>query len=506
MRCCCIGTESVSLKKVLKRVCKDVECSFGTSVKIKGCTADPDEVRPGDAFFALPDEQPDSDDLINEAVNLAVHHGCSAICCPPSVARRFLPDVPVFVVPNVAEAYAAVCQALCDEPARSLKMIAVTGTSGKTSTSYLISGVLAESGLQVGLIGSLGIFDGDRLHPLTETDLLPHQLAYRLNQMVLNGCTHAIVEVSSKMIAEGVLGGIGFDAVCITNIRRDHLDYHKTVEQYRRSKLSIFRYAKKHALAVCNIDDRITEAVVPLINQPMLSVGIRNQAEVGSVLVERCPSEQTFIVTAGTEAVPFRTKMIGDDHMYNCLTAAALGIGLEIDIKTVARGIERVESVPGRMERIECGQDFNVYIDSARTADSLAAVLKTVREITQGRMICVFGAAVYHEPAKRSALAKTLETFSDSVILTSVSDRTDTKSAAAICDIGHGFSAKESVKIMPDRAEAIAWGLSEAKTGDSVLIFGHGTPEETMMTGGYVPFCDRLFTKQWLYENQSVPA
>jgi UDP-N-acetylmuramoyl-L-alanyl-D-glutamate--2,6-diaminopimelate ligase len=299
------------------------------------------------------------------------------------------------------------------------------------------------------------------------------------------------------MIAQGYLGGIEFDAICLTNIRRDHLDYHKTVEQYRRSKLGIFRYAKKKALAICNVDDRITEAVIPLIDQPLLSVGIRNHAEVGSTLIERSASEQTFIVTAGTEAVPYQTKMIGDDHIYNCLAATALGIGLEIDIKTIARGVSRVENVPGRMERIECGQDFNVYIDSARTVDSLSTVLRTAREVTSGRLICVFGTADHHEPERRATVAKALELHSDAVILTSVSDYLDSASATAACDIGRCFTSERATKIVPDRAEAMALGLSEAKCGDTVLIFGHGMSKDNPS------FCDRLFARQWLYENQS---
>jgi len=496
--------DAIPLKKTLKRVSKKVQCSFETDIKIKSCVTDPEEVRPGDVFFAISATQSSAlrknaggDDDIEESIGLALHHGCCAVVAnrPVSGAEK----VPFFIVPNVSEAYAAVCHALYDDPAKSLKMIGITGTSGKTSTSYLISGILAEAGCQVGLIGSLGIFDGHILHPVTEFDMQPPQLAEWLHRMMMNGCTHVIVEASSRMIAQGHLAGVKFDAVCLTNIRRDHLDYHKTVEQYRRSILNVFRYAKKHALAICNVDDRITEAVLPLIDQPLLSIGIRNQAEVGSLLTERCAAEQTFIVTAGTEAIPYQTKTIGDDHIYNCLSATALGIGLEIDIKTIVRGIERVENVPGRMERIVCGQDFNVYIDSARTVDSLLTTLKTAREVTPGRLICVFGAASHHEPARRATFAKALESLTDSVILTSASDYLDPESATTACDIGHCFTTERETKIVPDRAEAVALGLSEAKSGDTVLIFGHGSPMENSK---HSPFCDRLFTRQWLYENQ----
>ena len=216
MRTCCHGTDAISLKKTLKRVTKKVQCSFGTDIKIKSCTADPDEVRPGDVYFAL------SDDDLEEFVGLAIYHGCSAVVAdrPVSGAEK----VPYFIVPNVGECYAAVCHALHDDPAKSLKMIAITGTSGKTSTSYLISGILAEAGYQVGLLGSLGIFDGHMFHSATDADFEPPQFAAWLFRMMMNGCTHVIVEVPSQMIAKGHLGGIQFDAICLTNIRRDHLD------------------------------------------------------------------------------------------------------------------------------------------------------------------------------------------------------------------------------------------------------------------------------------------
>ncbi|MDR0337059.1 MAG: UDP-N-acetylmuramyl-tripeptide synthetase [Planctomycetaceae bacterium] len=496
MQTCCKGTESVSLKKTLKSVSKKIHQLFGNDVRAKSCVTDPDAVRPGDVFFALPDK----DDMLAESVGLAVHHGCSAVVADRPVTG--IDSVPFFIIPSVVEGFAAFCHAIHDYPGKSLKLIGITGTSGKTTTSYLMSGMFAEAGIQVGLIGSLGIFDGQGFHVHAEPNMTPDQLPLWLDRMAKNGCTHVIIEASSQMIANGWLGGIQFDAICLTNIRRDHLDLHKTVEQYRRSKLAIFKYAKKKALAICNIDDRISEAIVPLIDQPLLAIGMRNQAEISSVLVERYAGEQTFIVTAGTEAVAFQTKIIGDEFIYNCMMATALGIGFEIDIKTIVRGIERVENIPSRMERIECGQNFNVYIDSARTVDSLAAALRTIRDITPRKVICVFGAAEYHEPTKRLLFGKTMETLADSVILTAATDHLNNEISNAICDIGKGFTLPHQVQIMPDRAEAIAWALSNATENDSVVIFGKGELA-TKEQPNVVPFCDRHFAKQWLYENQS---
>ncbi|MDR0392050.1 MAG: UDP-N-acetylmuramyl-tripeptide synthetase [Planctomycetaceae bacterium] len=500
------------MRKILKSVCKKLQTSFASDVIVRSCTTDADAVRKGDVFFALPDH----DDELDEIVGLAIHHGCSAV-----VANRptnGADSVPFFIIPNVLEGFAQLSHALCDYPARSLKMIAITGTSGKTSTSYLIAGVLAEAGYQVGLIGSLGIFDGHFLNQTNNTELTPDQLAIWLNIMVANGCTHVILEASSKSIAQGYLAGINFDAICMTNIRRDHLDFHGTVEQYRRTKLGIFKYARKKALAICNVDDKITGAILPLIDHPLLSIGIRNQAEVNSTLVERFSSEQTFIVTAGTTAVPFCTKIIGDEHIYNCMMAAALGIGFDIDMKVVARGIERVESVPARMERIECGQSFNVFIDSARTNDSLAATLRTAKEITTGKLICVFAVAEYHDPTKRTQFGKSIDSIANSVILTSAENQISPETINTICEVKKGFSNQDDVQIMPDRAEAIAWALSEAESCDTVLIIGRGETDYNTQNNELTDdfnknkktekqklqtFCDRHFTRQWLYENQT---
>ncbi len=497
MRACCKGGAPISLKKTLKSVFKNVHCSFEINVKMQACVSDPERVRSGDVFFMLADPEEAA-----EAVGLAIHRGCSAVVADRPMLGA--DDVPFFVVPNVREAFGVCCQAIYDYPAKSLKVIGITGTSGKTSTSYLLSGILAEAGYQTGLIGSLGVFDGHIYHSNDETTPTPDKLAAWLHRIVENGCTHVILEASSQAIAEARLAGIKFDAVGVTNIRRDHLDYHQTIEQYRRTKLGVFKYAKKKALAVCNLDDRITEAILPLIDHPLLTVGIRNQAEVNAILVERFQGEQTFIVTAGTDAIPFRTRTIGDEHIYNCLTATAIGIGLEIDLKTIARGIERIESIPGRMERIECGQGFGVFIDSARTTDSLAAALRTVREVTEGRVFCVFGAGDYHEAAKRQVFGKTIDSLADHAVLTPATGRLDAETAAAICDIGKGFSSNDGVCIMADRAEAIVWALSEAKPGDSVLIIGKGENELDFPETVVPPFCDRLFAKQWLYENHVV--
>jgi UDP-N-acetylmuramoyl-L-alanyl-D-glutamate--2,6-diaminopimelate ligase len=352
-------------------------------------------------------------------------------------------------------------------------MIGITGTSGKTSVSYLASSILHEAGYQVGLISSLGVFDGTEYHRVCGHELLPNELAAWLYRMMMNGCTHVVIEASSQWIANGILGGIKFDAVCITNIRKDHLDYHQSVEEYRRCKLDIFKYAKKNALAIFNADDKISEAVTPFIDYPMLTAGIHNtSADINGVLVDRSISEQTFYITAGMETAAVQTPIIGDEHVYNCLTAATLCISFGVDIQSVARGIEEIKTIPGRMERIDCGEDFCVFIDSARTPDSLSSVLRTLREVTPNRLLCVFGAAE-SKTTKHQAFVKALENYCDCVILTSAADEYNDDTTDAICNLGGQFSDPFKATVISHRSDAISWSLTDAESGDTVLIIGN---------------------------------
>lgn len=434
---------------------------------------------------------------LEESVAIAKLRGCAAIVSDKPLSD---PDIPVFVVSNVAEAFGFYCHALYGNPAKSLKIVGITGTSGKTSSSYLIAGMLAESGHQVGLIGTLGIYDGEMMHASRATTPPAEELAYWLRKMVENGCSHAILEISSESIVQNRLAGIELDAVCLTNIRRDHLEFHRSVENYRRSKMSVFRYAKKEGIAICNADDRLSNAILPLIDYPVLTTGIRELCEVSATILENNRGEQTFLVNAGSEVVSVRTRMIGKEHVYNSLTAFALAMGWGIDLKTTARGIERVECVPGRLERIDCGQPFGVFIDCARTQDSLGAALRTLKNITAGRVFCILGTDPAQEQEMRPLLGRAMELYSDIPVLTRSEPNNGESVADAMEAIIAGFTQGDKARIILNRADAIAWVLSNAEPDDTVLIVGPGISNHPGKSKK--PFCDRVFTKSWLYENQ----
>ncbi len=316
--------------------------------------------------------------------------------------------------------------------------------------------------------------------------------------MVAHRATHAVVEVSSHAISQQRVAGVEFRYVCLTNLRRDHLDYHQTLSNYHRAKTALFQQVSAGGLIVINADDPASSEHAPLVPGGVLTVGIDTAAEVTGRLLERFKSEQTFLIEAGSVCAAVRTAMIGNHNIHNALQAAAVGLAEGIDLPTIARGLESVGHLPGRLERIECGQPFGAYVDFAHTPDALAAVLAAVREVTAGRLICVFGAGGNRDVPKHPLMGRTVETLADLAIVTSDNPRLEDPRAIA-ADVLAGFSQPGDARWMPDRAEAITYALSLAGPDDSVVVAGRG--HETHQEIGYqrVPLDDREIVRRHLY-------
>ena len=479
----------------LRRLLPEAKIVGADDISVSGCACDSRQIRDGELFFALDGSRQDGHAFIAEAMS----RGCAAVISEQSPAAEIA--VPWCVVPNAREAYARLCQTLAGNPSRQLKLIGVTGTNGKTTTSCLIAGVLTAAGHQVGILGTLGYLDGRIVEPATHTTPPSDKFASLLARMVGNGCTHAVMEVSSHALAQSRVAGAEFDAACVTNVTQDHLDYHASLRDYRQTKAKLFSHLTAEGFTVLNADDPGSADYLRLLDGPTLTTAIDAAAEITAVPYEQCISEQTFLLSAGSETVPVRTQMIGRHHIYNCLSAAAVGLAYGIELTTVVRGLESVGHVPGRLERIECGQPFGVFVDFAHTPAALDGVLKTLRSVTAGRLICVFGAGGERDSLKRPLMGQAVEQNTDAAILTNDNPRHEDPQAI-FRDILGGFYSPGAVEVIPDRVKAIGRALDLARPGDCVLIAGRGHEKYQMIGHERVPLDDAETVREWLYGNQ----
>lgn len=488
MQLCSAITGGIPLGELLPRAAE----AGAADVRVYGCVCDSRSVAPGDLFVAIRGSRVDGADFVAEAAA----RGAVAIACEEPLIDSPLPVIPVA---DARETFARLCQHFAGNPGQRLKLIGVTGTNGKTTTAHLIATILSAAEFECGLIGTLGYFDGADLEPAAWTTPPADVSAELLRRMVAHGCTHAVMEVSSHGLDQARVAGLDFEAACITNIRRDHLDYHRTWDRYRAAKAKLIAQVKPGGPVVINADDAGAASLLPLIDGPVLTIGLEADADISAEIIEQCLSEQTFLLTAGSETVPVRTSLIGRHHVSNCLAAAAVGLALGIDLLTVVRGLESVKRVPGRLERLECGQPFGVFIDYAHTPDALETVLATLRGLTGGKLICVFGAGGQRDAGKRPLMGKAVERFADLAVVTSDNPRRENP-AQIIREIVAGFHSTEKVEIVPDRATAIRWALSAAEPGDCVLIAGKGHERYQIVGDQRIAFDDAEVACEWLYE------
>jgi UDP-N-acetylmuramoyl-L-alanyl-D-glutamate--2,6-diaminopimelate ligase len=389
---------------------------------------------------------------------------------------------------------------MADDPSRRLKVVGIAGPGGVTTTSCLIASVLTTAGRKVGITGSLGCFDGREIAHLRHPTPPPRQLARWLARMVRRGCTHAVVEVSRRALTQGWLDGIAFDAACMSHQRQTQLAQHRSIHDHRPGNARLMEHLAAEGLAVVNADDPVAPSHLRLHDGPVLTVGIEAEAEITATLLEQCPSEQTILLCAGSETMPVRTRMIGVQHVYHCLTAAAVGLAYGIDLPTVVRGLEAIDYVPGQLERIECGQPFSVFVDRAHAPKALSACLATLREVVHGRLICVFGAQGERRRGHRPILGRAVESGATLAVITDDNPRGEDPQTI-IEDILGGLKHPADAEVIPDRAEAIAWALSQARPGDGVLIVGKGHRTEQIAGSQRGYFDDRQVARQWLYSN-----
>ena len=375
--------QGVRLSAVLPG-CRFIACD---DIVATGCCDHPDRCGPGDVFVARLTAHGDGHDHVARAVA----RGVAGV-----VAERMLPTFgrPLCIVPEGTGALARIAQALAGDPARQLRVIAVTGTSGKTTTAWLAAAVLAEAGLRVGVLSDLGCLDADGAEPTPANLARPKVLASWLRRLVAGGCTHAVVEVSSAMLAADCLAGIECDTVVVTNLASAHLDLHGTTAAYRAVKARILDSLAADGCLVVDADDPRTRRLAGRharsrrhCGTTLVSTGLRRAADITATPVERALAGQTFLVRAGGHAAPVAVTTPVASFARDALLAAAVGLREGVPLERIARGIEAAGSVPGRVERIDRGQDHAVFVDHPTSRHALVSTLAGLRRLTPGRLV-----------------------------------------------------------------------------------------------------------------------
>jgi UDP-N-acetylmuramoyl-L-alanyl-D-glutamate--2,6-diaminopimelate ligase len=456
-------------------------------------------VAPGAAFFAIRGEATDG----NRFVGAAVERGAVAIVSEISRPATFGSHVTWAEVADARKSLAIAAANFYGHPADALQLIGVTGTNGKTTTSYLLDSILRAAGRTSGLFGTIAYRTPQSTVAATTTTPESLELQGFLSEIVRAGGTHAVLEASSHALAMDRLWGCGFAVAVFTNLTRDHLDYHKSFEAYFAAKRRLFEGTGRGAAraGVINADDPYGEHLDALATRT-LRYGLR----AGEITTRK------FALTAGgldfeaeTPAGPIavRSHLVGRTNVYNILAAIGAAIALEISPAAIAAGIARLEAVPGRFERVGGGQPFLVVVDYAHTDDALTNLLATSRELLPpgARILTLFGCGGDRDRAKRPLMGEAAGHASDFVVLTSDNPRSEDP-LLIINDALVGLQrTKAEYRVEPDRERAIGLVLEQARAGDIVLLAGKGHENYQILSDRTIEFDDREVARRWLARN-----
>ncbi len=456
-----------------------------------GIAYDSRKVKPGDVFVAIPGLKVDGTDFIAQAIE----KGAKVIVAEKEV--KVPAGIDFQKVPSARKALAHLANKFYDFPSRKLKLIGITGTNGKTTTAYLIESILKSAGHKVGLIGTVSET------PLTTPESLDLQAI--LAKMVEDKITHVVMEVSSHALALGRVYDCDFDIAIFTNLTHDHLDFHKTREEYLAVKRKLFERLKPEGIAIINVDDPSSGSFIKVVKGEVITYGVgQAKHELRSTKHNEFDAKILDILIKEDEmalrinSLEIRTPLIGMPNVYNIVAAYQCALALHIPPQMIKKGIESLKSVPGRVERIDCGQPFSVIVDFAHSPDSLQKLIETYRPLTKGKIILVFGCPGDRDREKRPIMGEIAAKLADHVIITT-DDPHGEEPELIIKDILKGVASRKSrVASVIDRKEAIEKALSLAKKNDTVLIAGRGHEKFQDFAGKKVEIDDREVVRRVL--------
>jgi len=474
--------------------------------EIRGIAYDSRRVEAGDLFFALRGGSADGHDHLAAAFKRG-----AVAAIVESIPENLEPvDRPVVVVRDSRRALAPVSTHFFGNPSSELSLIGVTGTNGKTSTTYLVESILQRAGIPVGVIGTLGIRYADERQPAVNTTPESYDIQRNLRAMRDHGIECAVIEVSSHGLALDRVRGCGFAIAALTNVSQDHLDFHDSMDAYLAAKTRLFdTYLRANGSAVVNIDDASADAFIRAAERAGAKL-IRVSRKSESAAEVRL--EQARIELNGTDAriaLPGRTlklriSLVGDFNLENTLVACGVAIALDIDPKTIAEGVENCPQVPGRVERVQTSREAEpmVVVDYAHTPDAVEKLLATLRPLANGRLVAVFGCGGDRDRSKRPLMAEAVARWSDRVVATSDNPRSEDP-LQILKDVEPGLATLRRVEaealdategsyaMISDRRHAIEAAIGIARPGDMVVIAGKGHEDYQIVGTDRLHFDDR---------------
>jgi UDP-N-acetylmuramoyl-L-alanyl-D-glutamate--2,6-diaminopimelate ligase len=458
--------------------------------EVTGLSLSSQRVRPGDLYAALPGSRAHG---ATYAVDAFASGAVAILTDEEGAASIGETGTPLLVLDNPRAVLGRLAAQLYGEPARGLTLMAVTGTQGKTTTTRLLEGGLEAAGVPAAVIGTVGTrIAGQDVKTALTTPEAP-DLHALFAVMVEQGVSACAMEVSSHALVMGRVDGVVFDAAAFLNLGRDHLDFHKDVEDYFSAKASLFT-PERSRRGLTNIDDPFGRRLLDEAGVPMVTFSPTGQPadwRAEDVVLE--PEGSAFtVVTPGGERIPARVPLTGEFNVANALCAIALAGEAGLDPAVVSDGIARAGGVPGRLERVDAGQGFLAFVDYAHKPDAVEAALAAVRPLTQGRLVLVIGAGGDRDIGKRPVMGAIGARLTDLLVVTDDNPRTEDPGAirAAMLEGARTVDGAEVVEI-GDRREAIRHAVAAAGPGDTVVIAGKGHETGQEIAGVVHPFDDR---------------
>ena len=461
------------------------------AIEATGVACDTRRVAPGNVFVAIHGYKYDGHGFAPEAAR----RGAVAV-----VAERPVDvPVPVVIVPDTRAALARLADAFFERPSARVRVVGVTGTKGKTTTTFLVRSIVRAAGRECGLLGTIAYEAFGRSRPSDNTTPDPIAIQAFLASLDRPDGGFAVMEASSHALAQRRTDGIRFAAAAFTNLSGEHLDYHKTMEAYLEAKARLFDGLGPAAVAALNAGQPSFARLASRTRARVIPYAVEGDAEVRATGVALSPAVTRFALHLPREAArPISLALVGRHNVENALAAAAAMHGLGLDGETIARGLQDLRHVPGRLEPVEAGQPFRVLVDYAHTDDALEKVLTALRTIAPAaRILCVFGCGGDRDRTKRPRMGRVAERLADRVVVTSDNPRSE-EPRAIIEEIVRGLERPREVVIEPDRRRAIERAIADARAGDVLLIAGKGHETYQIVGPETIHFDDREVAREAL--------